>query len=156
MKNFKIVCKLVPPRVAACLLKAGLHGWSTAHRVGQFFHTCRLCHQFSDNLGHIATCSIMRRVWRATMQGTAFCPWFALGFINAEWPKAVRAQAACVLFAVHECHRYRSHHVCPPSNNEEETTTSVLLFAVHSLGNERAAVVKQFVQRCKAAIGDAG
>ena len=90
------------------------------------------------------------------MQGTAFSPWFVLGFINAEWSKAVRAHAACVLFAIHECHRFRNHHAHPTDSSEEETTTSVLLFAVHNLGNERAAAVKQFVQRCKAAIGDAG
>ena len=77
-------------------------------------------------------------------------------FVDEELMLARRLHATCIMHAVHECHRYRSHHVCPPSNSEEETTTSVLLFAVHSLGNERETAVKQFVQRCKAAIGDAG
>ena len=52
--NFKRVVRHVPPRVATCLLRAGLHGWFTSHRFGEGSICCFLCNQYHDSLSHIA------------------------------------------------------------------------------------------------------
>ena len=95
--NFKVVVKLVPPRVAATLLRAGLHGGATHHRCGRQ-KTCNICQRYDDSLIHIVNCSSIRRIWHNVLPGIPFDGLDMLGFIHRDMHVNDRVLLSIILF----------------------------------------------------------
>ena len=149
--NFRVIVKIVPPRVAACLLKAGLHGWVTAHRFGQGPIPCYLCNRENDSLGHICNCTVVRHVWRKILPLVSFDVKELVGFVDRTLNVRDRTFTCCILFCVHEAHRYWKHS-SRHGYTVAQAARSVLLHAAGALHGSRHSQVRDFIACCTHAL----
>ena len=148
VRNFKMVSRVVAPRVSICLLRAGLHGWFTTYRFGERNTPCRLCHMQIDSLDHMSDCQVSRKLWRTVLPTIGFDKHALLGFVDQEHSVTIRVYIACILFVIHEFHRYLKFHEQPRRLNVDECVRAMLLHATGCFHDARNKHVKDFVQIC--------
>ena len=148
IRNFKIVTRIVTPRVSVCLLRAGLHGWFTTYRFGERNTPCRFCHRQIDSLDHMSDCPVSRKFWRTVLPTLRYDKLALLGYVDSELSIEHRVHIACVLFVIHEFHRFLRFHAPANRMSIDECVHALLLHAAGCLHDSRHKHVRDFMRTC--------
>ena len=149
--TMRTIAEVAPPTVAAVTLRAGLHGWSTAHRCGNPTRRCIICNRegSNDSLDHISRCIVTRRLWDKLMPGKIFCNHALLGFNAFLWTREDIAHCAMTLYGVYEFYRFWGHTHVRHSYNVASCVRAIIHFATTDLSGGRGSVVRNFMHRYK-------